>query len=149
MEITIDTVGLSLANSCTHTEARHVCISKFPFQSMVHVSSGLLMPQCCLHFTFSMPENMKTGLKFLASILKLIRNMQLKFLKNKTLNLVITNIRVIIFVNLANKGTNYVPTTLVVLATSSLIAKILAMPKSDIFGFSSSSNKMLLAFRSL
>ena len=39
--------------------------------------------------------------------------------------------------------------TLLVLAWSSLLLKIRAIPKSDIFGFRSLSNKMLLAFKSL
>lgn len=43
----------------------------------------------------------------------------------------------------------YVPTTLFVLTSFSLPPKILAMPKSDIFGFMSISNKMLPALRSL
>jgi hypothetical protein len=46
------------------------------------------------------------------------------------------------------KNTTYkVPTTLVVF--TSLPPEILANPKSEIFGFSSWSNKMLLGFRSL
>ena len=45
--------------------------------------------------------------------------------------------------------TYYVPTTLLVLAWSSLPWKILPIPKSEILGFSSSSNNMLLGFRSL
>lgn len=42
--------------------------------------------------------------------------------------------------------TYYVPTTLSVLASSWFPPKILAVPKSDIFGFISLSNKTLLAF---
>ena len=42
-----------------------------------------------------------------------------------------------------------VPTTLLVLASSCLLPKILAVPKSEIFAFISSSNKTLLAFKSL
>ena len=45
--------------------------------------------------------------------------------------------------------TYYVPTTLLVFALDSFCPNILAMPKSDIFGFISSSSKMLLAFKSL
>lgn len=45
--------------------------------------------------------------------------------------------------------TYYVPTTLLVLASIWLPPKILAVPKSDIFGFISSSNSTLLAFKSL
>ena len=45
--------------------------------------------------------------------------------------------------------TYYVPTTLLVLASSSFARKTLASPKSDILGFRLSSNKMLLTFRSL
>ena len=45
--------------------------------------------------------------------------------------------------------TYYVPTTVLVLASISFPLKLLARPKSEIFGFSSSSNKILLAFRSL
>ena len=43
----------------------------------------------------------------------------------------------------------YVPTTLLVLASIRLPPKILAVPKSDIFGFISSSSNTLLAFISL
>lgn len=43
----------------------------------------------------------------------------------------------------------YVPMILPVLAVSSFFLKILAIPKSDILGFISASNKMLLTFRSL
>jgi hypothetical protein len=45
--------------------------------------------------------------------------------------------------------TYYVPATVLVLASVSFPPKLLARPKSEIFGFSSSSNKILLAFRSL
>ena len=45
--------------------------------------------------------------------------------------------------------TYYVPTTRLVFAWSWSPQNILAMPKSDIFGLISLSNKMLLAFRSL
>ena len=44
--------------------------------------------------------------------------------------------------------TYYVPTMWLVFASSSFFLKALAIPKSDIFGFISSSNRMLLAFRS-
>lgn len=43
----------------------------------------------------------------------------------------------------------YVPTTLFVLVSLPFPPKILAKPKSDIFGFISESNKILLALRSL
>ena len=43
----------------------------------------------------------------------------------------------------------YVPTTLCVFAVVSFPPKILAMPKSDIFGFMSISSKTLAALRSL
>lgn len=42
----------------------------------------------------------------------------------------------------------YVPTTLLVFASVSSPPKILAMRKSEIFGFKSLSNKMLLTLRS-
>ena len=45
--------------------------------------------------------------------------------------------------------TYYVPTILIVLASIWLLPKILAVPKSDILGFISSSNNTLLAFISL
>lgn len=45
--------------------------------------------------------------------------------------------------------TYYVPTTLFVFACVSFEPKILAMPKSDILGFTSASRRMLLGFRSL
>jgi hypothetical protein len=45
--------------------------------------------------------------------------------------------------------TYYVPTTRLVFAWSWSLLNILAMPKSDIFGLMSLSNKMLLALRSL
>lgn len=43
----------------------------------------------------------------------------------------------------------YVPTILPVLASSTSFLKSLAIPKSEILGFNSLSNKMLLAFKSL
>jgi hypothetical protein len=43
----------------------------------------------------------------------------------------------------------YVPTTLTVLASALFRPKTLAIPKSDILVFMSSSSKMLLAFKSL
>ena len=46
------------------------------------------------------------------------------------------------------KNTYSVPTTLWVLATSCVSSKILASPKSDIFGFILSSRRTLLALRS-
>ena len=58
IEITIDTVGLSVTNSCTHK--RPTCMHlKFPFQSMVQILLDLLMLQYCLHSTISMPEKNK------------------------------------------------------------------------------------------
>lgn len=45
--------------------------------------------------------------------------------------------------------TYYVPITLLVIAWSSFGSKILANPKSDIFGFISESKRTLLAFKSL
>ena len=46
-------------------------------------------------------------------------------------------------------NTYYVPTILFVCSSDSASSNILAVPKSDIFGFNSLSNKMLLAFKSL
>ena len=51
--------------------------------------------------------------------------------------------------NIKTALTYYVPTILIVLPSFSLPPKILAVPKSDIFGFNSPSNKILLNFRSL
>lgn len=51
--------------------------------------------------------------------------------------------------DLKSNDTYYVPTTLFVFASFWFPPNILAMPKSEIFGFISSSNRMLLAFRSL
>ena len=48
-----------------------------------------------------------------------------------------------------SKMTYNVPTTLLVLASSWLLPKILAVPKYEIFALISSSNKTLLAFKSL
>lgn len=45
--------------------------------------------------------------------------------------------------------TYYVPTTLFVFTSFASLLKILANPKSEIFGFMSLSNKILLVFRSL
>jgi hypothetical protein len=45
--------------------------------------------------------------------------------------------------------TYYVPTTLLVMASVWFSPKLLARPKSEILGFISLSNKILLAFRSL
>ena len=42
--------------------------------------------------------------------------------------------------------TYYVPTILIVLASIWLLSKILAVPKSDIFGFISPSNNILFDF---
>ena len=49
----------------------------------------------------------------------------------------------------SDRSTYYVPTTRLVLSWCSLPPKILAIPKSDIFGFISTSSRMLLGLRSL
>ena len=56
----------------------------------------------------------------------------------------LTNKNIVPFYN-----TYCVPTTLSVFISDSSPPKVLAKPKSDIFGFKLISNKILLAFRSL